>query len=115
MRCKITHFRGVWRDTVRCGGIRFPSALLWGGFPMMRGRLCEDDPSSTFCGCAGRGTRTHTRLPSPDFESALLKDRGRRGGTQGDKTALLSRIHRSRRDKEGQGETPGCGQIAVKI
>jgi hypothetical protein len=28
-------------------------------------------------------------VPSPDFESALLKDRGRHRGTQGDKTALL--------------------------
>ena len=54
--------------------------------------LCFALSFCTFAGisvCAGGGTRTHTRLPSPDFESALLRDRGRHGGTQGDKTALL--------------------------
>src|SRR5215212_3469178 len=60
--------------------------------------------------CAGGGTRTHTRLPSPVFESSTLTDTSRHGGTGRDKTTLLQGIEHSLRDTEGQGETPGCGQ-----
>jgi hypothetical protein len=51
------------------------------------------------------------RLTDP--ESDPLKDRGRQGGTRGDKTALLSGIRYSGRDKKGQGETRGCGSVVV--
>src|SRR5215210_8119995 len=52
------------------------------------------------------------RLTDP--KSFSFRDTGGHGGIGGDKTALLSGIGRPLRDTEGQGETPGCGQIAVK-
>jgi len=51
---------------------------------------------------------------APESESALLKDRSRHRGIGGDKTASLSGVSLTQTDREGQGETPGCGQIAVK-
>src|SRR5918997_6956391 len=61
---------------------------------------CRVDFLRTICRqllySAGGGTRTHTRLPSPDFESALPRYIHRHGGTRGDKTALLSELSTSK-------------------
>ena len=49
------------------------------------------------------GLETHPRLPSPDFESALLKDRDRHREIGGDKTAfyrVFLSLGRTRRDRE---------------